>query len=84
MEKKIIILCLVVFCAGQTFAEEEVYLDLKTPDVYRINTGSLKYENTKIEHDDDMEYLKPSFGQLKEMFVEDFCNTKKDRNKNNP
>ena len=83
--KRILLLFLIICCAGELSASEEVYLDLNTPEIHRYNTGTLQYENTKINDEEDENYLKPSFQSMKKMFEEDFyrdktITTKKEKN----
>ena len=51
-------------------AQEEVTLDLSLPEVHRIDTGSLQYENRKMDND-DVEDVDTSFASIKSMFLED-------------
>ena len=67
-----IILFLLLFSCP-VLAEDEVFLDLSLPEVPRYNTGSLRFENpAKDTYEEDENYLKPSFGTIKDMFDEDF------------
>ena len=60
----------------------EVFLDLNAPDIHRYDTGKFQYENKKLEVDEEEEnYLKPSFSNMKKMFDEDFYSEKKVSNK---
>ena len=47
--------------------------------VNRFNTGKLQYENPKTDADEDENYLKPSFYNLKKMFDEDFSKSKEQK-----
>jgi len=67
---KKIILILVIVTILPVFADEEVMLDLSLPEIHRIDTGNLHYENRKME-DDEVESVDTSFGSIKSMFLED-------------
>ncbi len=77
-------LILYLLC-GVCSAEDEVWLDVNTPDIRRFNTGSLNFDNPEKADDEENEnYLKPSFHSIKKMFNEDFFeqksfSTKKDK-----
>ena len=71
-KNKIILLFVIIFFSGVSFASEEVYLDLNIPEIHKFDTGKLRYENQKKDEIDDEDYLKPSFWTMKKMFDEDF------------
>ncbi len=66
-----LIILSVLLCVS-TYAEDEVFLDLNPPEIQRYDTGKLEYENTKLNIDEEENYLKPSFQTLKNMFDEEF------------
>lgn len=67
------IISVFVLFSCPVLAEDEVYLDLSIPEVPRYSTGSLRFENpAKDIYEEDENYLKPSFGTIKDMFDEDF------------
>ena len=78
---KITAILFMVFWAGISYASDEVYLDLNTPEYHRFDTGKLQYENKKMDVDDEEDYLKPSFQTMKKMFDEDFYMPKKIKTK---
>ena len=76
LQIKFIILLTFLLLISQVFAEDEVYLDLSIPDIQRINTGQLQFENKKLNMEENEDYLKPSFQTMKKMFDEDFYKPK--------
>lgn len=68
MKKVILILALTMIMPA--FAQEEVSLDLSLPEVHKIDTGSLQYENRKMDND-EIEDVDASFSGIKSMFLED-------------
>lgn len=68
----IILIFILTITVGYTNALDEVYLDLSVPKFNSFDTGTLNYENKKVNYDEDENYLKPSFQTIKKMFDEDF------------
>ena len=84
-DKKYVLLILTLFfIIGSACAEDEVFLDLDINETYKFDTGKLRYENKKLDSDDDdADYLKPSFYTLKKMYDEDFRSDGKPSKKQN-
>jgi len=82
--KYILLFLILISIMGITYAEDEVFLDLNTSETYKFDTGKLRYENEKLNSDDDdADYLKPSFYTFKKMFDEDFRSDDKSSKKQN-
>ena len=67
MKKIILILALIILPVS---AHDEVILDLSLPEVHKIDTGTLQYENRKMDND-ETERVDMSFDGIKSMFLED-------------
>ena len=68
MKKVILILALTIIIPA--FALDEVVLDLSLPEVHRIDTGNLHYENRKMD-EDGVESVDMSFDEIRSIFLED-------------
>lgn len=74
----VIILLLFVIFTGPPCFSEDVFLDLNSSEIHKLDTGKLKYENRKLNTaEEEEDYLKPSAENMKKMFDEDFHETQK-------